>query len=273
VFDGVFSGGFTSCKEYTDMSTRKSRGAGDAASRRSVSDAARGVTYFWAETDDLRSGRPLPVLPLDIPGGYPAGCFVMLQDKSDLNLQEGFSQRAVAKGISMGKQTIFVRVDCSVRIERHLKAVKDPSVWDGLEFLAIDELNLDNRYLLWDKIMATVKSGGARHADHALLNDMEAMAKGETNVVDAFIANPSLVGYALFGILPNLRLLSWDVSVMGEGLPRLNALAFRDMDVVSNVEAFAHGHGFVEVPLELCMPGKEDEIMESNRYDYYMPWV
>jgi hypothetical protein len=257
------------------MTDEKQQTSKDVHPRRSISDLARGVTYLWADVVDLRSGCTMAVLPLDIPGGYPARSFVMLQDKSDLNLQEGFSQRAIAKGSEMGKQTVFVRMDCSVRMDHHIKTIRDQSAWDKLEFLAIDEMNLDNRYLLWDIIVSAAKNDAGKLAqdDPGLLESVQSAARGETNVVSAFIADPSRVGAAIFQCLPNLRLLSWDVSAMGAGLPRLNALAFRDMDMISNVEAFAHGHGFVDTPLELRMPEKDDIITESNRHDFYMPWV
>lgn len=251
----------------------------DGERKRTDLDVARGVTYLWVDEQTLSKRDPIRVLPIDVPGGHPRHTFTMLQDKSDGNIKEGYSVRAVKHGRRNGKTTAFVRIYCKARIDHHLKLLGSRKEWDALEFLAMDELNLDNRYVLWDLIVATMKAGpsAALHQDPEIYKEFEALGYARDNAahnaLTAFVENPGLIGMAIFYALPNLRLLSWEVSIMGEGLPRLTVLSFANLDAISDVEVYAHGMRFVDVPIEVCMPEVGDMITPENISDYYVPWV
>lgn len=234
-------------------------------------NSMRGITWAWVDLKAWSPDKPLLVHPVALPGGGPDRAFWMLQDGGDLNLRNGFAQRAILEGRRQGKATLIVQIICAVKA-KHFLPVFSPSEWDAVEFLSVHELNVENRFSLVEVLRNRLPEREPQNP--ALIQKVLKACRGSVHYWDLFADDPGGIGEATFLALPKLRMISWEVSFLGKDLPRLSAVSFSSLSVVESCEVIMPGYGKLSADVKLQIPAIAwSTASEEERAREYLPWV
>ncbi|MEY2341492.1 hypothetical protein AB4090_05195 [Acidithiobacillus sp. IBUN Pt1247-S3] len=239
---------------------------------RGVSDTLRGVVWCWVDPRAWSPEMPLVVLPVEVPGGGPDLGFWILQDGGDLNVRNGFAKRAIVEGRKRGWETLMVQISCSARLTHYLPILKTFQEWESVEFLAVEGMNVENRFFLVEVFRQQLARISREHP--RLAEGLSKSLLGNVNFRDLFLEDPGLIGETAFLALPNLRLISWDTAAFSKEYPRLSAVSFCHLSVVESVEVFFPGYGKLNAEVQLKLPEKRwSNLSEEEKGRFYLPWV